>query len=226
MNKDIIGKNIQSMFWEPAIDYANAIEPITFETDEELPPQQEKWDKVHKAYTQGVKDVIDYILANFKLEVILPIKEETEEEKRIRLRDSYEYHSTCARATIFPGKSIEEVSAILLDKRIEETYKFVNDLLLNTTPMNTKETRHYVVELIQKRIDFQVIVKCDEENNPPEVIDENILIAQLFWNTPYDAKGPQIHRSTLVFGEESQIDKYQKQYLLDNELYKFIEKGI
>jgi hypothetical protein len=146
--------------------------------------------------------------------------------KRKRLRDSYEYHDMCARATIHPGKTIDEVKQIQLEKRIDDTYKFVNELLLNTTPMNTQETRKYVVELIQKRIDHEVIVKCDEENNSPEVIDMDLLVAELFWNVPYDAKTPQIQHSILVFGKQEQIDKYQKQYLLDNELFKFIEKGI
>jgi hypothetical protein len=154
-----IKEDIKSMFWEPAIDYANAIEAITFETDEEIQAQQERWDKIHKAYGRGVEDVTDFILSNYKLEKILPVKEETEDEIRIRLRSDFEYHDMCARATLHPGKTLEEVKFIHMEKRIEDAYKFINEILQNTTPMNTPETRKYVVELIQKRIEYMVNCK-------------------------------------------------------------------
>jgi hypothetical protein len=271
-----IKEDIQSMFWEPAIDYANAVEPITFETDAELPAQQEKWDKVHKAYSKGVTDVLEYIFNNYNVfgdadqkkelnkeycqcdspdrdsgytycqrcnknvsdarmrflvgkdEMFkMPASEpDPDEVMRLKLRDDYEYHDMCARATIHPGKTIDDVKVIHMQKRIEDAYKFINDLLLNTNPMNTPETRKYVVELIQKRINHEVIVRCNEENNPPDIIDENLLIAELFWNVPYDIAAPQISRTVLVFGSEEQIGKYQKQYLLDNEMFKFIQKGL
>ena len=262
------------MFFEPAIDYANSIEAITFETDAEIQAQQERWDKIHKAYGRGVKDVIEYMLANYKIlpkeftekdsmycqcpepdrdtgyiycqrcyknvsdarmrfltgkdeMFLMPAKEEDLEElQRKRLRDSYEYNDMCARATLHPGKSIDEVKHIQLEKRIEDTYKFVNELLLNTKPMNTPETRKYVVELIQKRIDHQVIVRCNEENNSPEIIDSNLLIAELLWNVPYDSKGPQILKSVLVFGDKVAVENYNFQNFLDNETFKFIQKGI
>jgi hypothetical protein len=221
-----IKEDIKSMFWEPAIDYANTVEPITFETDEELPAQQERWDLVHKAYGKGVEDVIDFVMANYKLKVIVPVKKETEEETRLKLRDSFEYHDMCARATLHPGKSIDDVKQIHLNRRIEDTYKFVNEILLNTTPMNTPETRRYVVDLIQKRIEYNVIVRCNEENNPPDVIDQNLLIAELLWNVPYDSKGPQMLKSVLVFGNKIDVENYNFQNFLDNETFKFIQKGI
>lgn len=156
-----------------------------------------------------------------------PAKEPDQEEiKRRLMRNDFEWNDICARATLYPGKSIEEVKHIQLEKRIEDTYKFVNDLLLNTKPMNTPETRKYVVELIQKRIDHQVIVRCNEENNSPDIIDQNLLIAELLWNLPYDIKEPQMLKSILVFGDKVAVENYAFQNFLDNETFKFISKGI
>jgi hypothetical protein len=265
-----IKDDIKSMFWEPAIDYANAVEPITFETDEELPAQQERWNKVHKAYGKGVEDVLEFISDNYDVRLKIPCKyckckdpdresgqiyckkchkdisngrmkflanpgekfeipakeEDPEEVQRKRLRNDFEYHDKCARATLHPSKTLEEVNFIHMEKRIEDAYKFINEILQNTTPMNTPETRKYVVELIQKRIEYQVIVRCNEENNPPDVIDQNLLIAELMWNVPYDNKGPAIQKSTLIFGDKAAVEKYQFSWMIDNETFKFIEKGI
>jgi hypothetical protein len=71
-----------------------------------------------------------------------------------------------------------------------------------------------------------VIVRCNEENNPPDVIDQNLLIAELMWNVPYDNKGPAIQKSTLIFGDKAAVEKYQFSWMIDNETFKFIEKGI
>ena len=226
MDKNKIANDLQLMFWEPAIDYASSVEPITFETDAELPAQQEKWNKVQKAYSRGAKDAIDFITANYKLEEILPVNPETPEEKESRIMSEGEFNDMCARATLFPGKSIEEVKVIQLQKRIESTYEFINELLLNTIPMNTPETRKYVADLIQRRVNFNVIVRCNEENNPPDAIDGNVLIAELMWNRPYDVSTPQLRKSTLIFGDKKAVEKYQFEWMLDNENLKFIEKGI
>ena len=229
-----IKEDVRQMFWEPAIDYANAVEPVTFETDEEMAVKQKKWYKVHNAYNKGVDDVLEYISNNYNIygsadqtkelnkefcqcpepdrdsgyvycqrcnknvsparmrfltgkdEMFnLPSEEpDPEELKRKRLRDSCEYHSMCARATLFPGKSIDEVKRIQQNRRIEEAYNFVNDILCNTKLINTIETRQWVIKMLQGRLDA-VVVRCNEELNTSEVIDQNLLIAEAMWNSDY-----------------------------------------
>ena len=266
-----IKEDIKSMFWEPAVDYASSIIPFDESPDEN--EQQLLWDKIHRAYTKGVEDVLEYVFNNYNIygsanqtkelnkeycqcefpdrdsgyvycqrcnknvsparmrflvgkdEMFdLPSDESDPEElKRKRLRDRGEYHSLCARATLYPGKSIEEVKRIQQNKRIEEAYNFVNDILCNEkNKMNTPETRQWVIKLLQGRLDA-VVVRCNEELNSPDVIDQNLLVAEAMWNSDYSNEY-QIKKVLLVFGEIQQVEKYQRQHYFDNETYKFIQK--
>jgi hypothetical protein len=263
-----IKDDIKQMFWEPAIDYANAVEPITFETDAELPAQQERWNKVHKAYAKGVEDVLEFISDNydFRLKIPskyckckdpdreqgqiyckkchkdisngrmkflanpnetfnVPAKEDDADELRRKLRREYDYHSMCARATLFPGKTIEEVKDILYYKRVEEAYKQVNDALNSGLLfMNDNGTQHWVINELQKYFDYDVTIRCDDTNNPSDVIDQNLLIARVIRNTSDGKLGYRY--VDMVFGAKDQVEKYTNQQLLDNETFKFIQKGI
>jgi hypothetical protein len=146
-----------------------------------------------------------------------------EELERKNLRER-EYNNLCARATLYPGKTIDEVIKILQHQRIEIAYKSVNDILCNTKPINNRETRQWVIKMLQRKLDA-VVVRCDEELNSPEVIDQNLLIAEAIWNSDYSNEY-QIKKVLLVFGEIQQVEKYQRQHYFDNETYKFIQKGI
>lgn len=155
------------------------------------------------------------------------VKEPDQEEIiRRRLRNDFEYNTMCARATLYPGKSIEEVKELFLHQRINEAYEYVNDILCNETEINDKKTRKWVVQVLKDRIENNVILKCDEENNSPEIVDNNLLVVDLFWNIPYNAPTCQTQKVRLVFGKEEQVLKYQKQFYMDYEMIKFIQKGI
>lgn len=141
-----------------------------------------------------------------------------------KLRNDYEYNSLCARATLYPGKTIDEVNDIHFKQRIKEAYNFVNDVLVYGTLMNTKETRDWVINRLKERIENGVTVKCDEENNSPEVVDQNILIAKVM-SKPKNGLPGYIYFD-MIFGDAEQVAKYQDKYYLDNRMFNFIEKGL
>ena len=141
-----------------------------------------------------------------------------------KLRNDYEYNNLCARATLYPGKTIDEVDDIHFKQRIKEAYNFVNDVLVYGMLMNTKGTRDWVICRLIERIENGVTVKCDEENNSPEVIDQNILIAKVMWK-PKDGQAGYKYVN-MIFGNAEQVAKYQEKYYLNELFNNFIEKGI
>ena len=225
MNKEEIKSDLQQMFWEPAIDYASNIVPITFETDEEVIEVQKEWERVHKAYTKGVNDAIDFIFANYDVKKLgEPQSIETPEDKELRIQSEIDYNNFCARATLYPDKSIEEVKHMQKMQRIKEAYDFINGVFMNGIMFNDVETRRWVIEKLQGRLK-DCIAKCDEENNPPEIIDKNLLIAKVMWNSDY-SKTWDVSYVDMIFGAPEQVTEYQKNLYLDNETFKFIEKGL
>lgn len=174
------------------------------------------------------KDISDgrmRFLANPGEKFEIPAKEEDIEEiKRKQLRRDFEYNNMCARATLYPGKTIEEVKELQFIERIKESYEFVNTVLCNTMAINTEETRRYVIDTLQKRLEFDAVVICNEENNPPEIIDKCLLIAKLLWNSNDGQMGQKYIE--IIFGNPISVSAYQNQQLLDNETFKFIQKGI
>lgn len=150
------------------------------------------------------------------------------DEKRLKeekLRDEGEFNNLCARATLYPGKSIEEVQDIQYMERLETSYKFINSVLLGTTPMNDKKTRQWVTKTLAGRLSkYGVVVKCNGENNPPNVIDQNLLLARVMRTDPKCTAG--FKYVDLLFGELEQVKKYTDELLINQRLFNFIEKGI
>jgi hypothetical protein len=72
-------------------------------------------------------------------------------------------------------------------------------------PSNDSKLRSYVKKYLEKGLPGAT-VKCDEENNAPDVVDGNCLVARVCW----DKKdlGETVYR-TLIFGEESQVEKFK-----------------
>jgi hypothetical protein len=96
---------------------------------------------------------------------------------------------------------------------IKDVYYKLNKEFLNKQPYNDKQTRFETIwklmhpiekgfdKLVQEenrfsRIDVRVI--CDEENNTPEVIDKNILVARVEWKL--NKLDETIHYVDLTFG--------------------------
>ena len=142
-----------------------------------------------------------------------------------KIMDEIDHNNMCARATLYPEKSIEEVQDLQYVERLEVSYKFINSVLLGTKPMNEKKTRQWVTKTLAGRLSkYGVVVKCNEENNPPNIIDKNLLIARVMRNHANDQPGYKF--INLIFGEFEQVKKYNEEYLLNQRLFNFIEKGI
>lgn len=97
---------------------------------------------------------------------------------------------------------------------IKDVYYKLNEEFLSKQPYNNKQTRFETIwklmHPIEKRfynllqeenrfsgIDVRVI--CDEENNTPEVIDKNILVARVEWKL--NKLDETIHYVDLTFGD-------------------------
>ena len=265
-----IKEDIKSMFWEPAVDYASSIIPFDESPDEN--EQQLLWDKIHRAYTKGVDDVLEYVFNNYNIygsanqtkstedlkkcvdavvycqceepdrdsgyiycqrchKNVSPARmrflvekdemfeipaEEPDPEtlKRIKLRENFEYNDMCARATLHPGKSIDEVKVIQFNSRIEAAYTDINERLCNSMPFNEPHTREWVISALKNWFGTNCFVKCNDENNPPDVVDQSLLIAQVTWNSDYSREHQHKHVS-MIFGDKERVERYQTQHLLD-----------
>jgi hypothetical protein len=142
-----------------------------------------------------------------------------------KIMDVIDYNSMCARATLYPGKSIAEVEDIQFMNRVEESYKFINSVLLGTMPMNNRQTREWVQKTLEGRLNkYNVVAKCNDENNPSDVIDNCLLVARIMRNNP--DKSPGFRFMDLIFGEELRVKEYHMQHYFDNAIYAYIGKGI
>lgn len=141
-----------------------------------------------------------------------------------KIMDDIEYNNMCARATLYPSKSIKEVEDLQYMERVETSYKFINQVLSGTTPMNDKKTRQWVTKTLEGRLKkYGVVVQCTEENNNPEIIDKNLLLARVMRNSNTHVGYKFID---LVFGTEEEVKKYTQQIYIDNKIFNFIAKGI
>jgi len=96
-----------------------------------------------------------------------------------------------------------------IGEKINEIYNNLNKRLLDNDSINTVTTRSVVKhnlkqELVGKEFTYPIKIKCDEENNSPEVLEGNILIAKLMWKD--DTKTSHYHN--LIFGKEEDVKKY------------------
>jgi hypothetical protein len=162
----------------------------------------------------------DFILAEYLASCLKTF------DRTMKQRDSwYKKNNICAKATLYPGKSIAEVEDIQFMDRMEESYKFINSVLLGTEPMNVKQTRQWVQKVLEGRLKkYSVVVKCNEENNPVDVIKNCLLVARIMRPNPDRSSGYRF--TDLIFGDEQKVRDYQIQHYFDSNLYSFIEKGI
>lgn len=145
------------------------------------------------------------------------------EQQSVLLFDDIDFNNLCARATLYPGKSIEEVQDMQYVQRLEESYKFINAVLLGTKPMNTQETRQWVTKTLEGRLKkYGVVAQCSETNNLPEIIDQNLLIAKVMRNN--NMGGTKF--IDLIFGEDEAVKKFTLEKYADQQMSNFIQKGI
>ena len=97
--------------------------------------------------------------------------------------------------------------------KINKIYQSVMSELAFPGNFNTKETRQKYTVLITTKLndvtkqEFQI--KCDEENNSIELIDDCLLCVRISWK--YDAS-PAYKYVDLIFGNIEQIKKLGHKY--------------
>lgn len=89
-------------------------------------------------------------------------------------------------------------------QKIQEVYGSIMTEFLRNPTMNTPELRSGILERLCRELPGAG-VKCDEENNPPEIIDQNVLVARISWIQD----GGLMH-TNLYFGDYESIRNLKK----------------
>lgn len=95
-------------------------------------------------------------------------------------------------------------------EKIKEVYERINNEFLSMSPfgpMNSKNFRTEFKERLENEI-VNSVIKCDGENNPPEVIDFCCLVAKVSWIENYQEK-----YCNLIFGQPEQAMILQQKLL-------------
>lgn len=88
--------------------------------------------------------------------------------------------------------------------KINDVYERINSDILSTNPfgvINTRGFRNKIKNMLIDELDDCEIV-CDETNNPPDVIDNNCLVAKVLWRKQNQLKYEYVN---LVFGVPEQV---------------------
>lgn len=93
--------------------------------------------------------------------------------------------------------------------RIKLAYYEVNNLLLinHQYEMVNKKLRDFVyISMMEKLNDVIDKIICDESNNPPDIVDDGIIICRVIWNI--DVNSPSsFDYIDLPFGKLNIINK-------------------
>ena len=94
-------------------------------------------------------------------------------------------------------------------EKIQEVYERINNEFLSMStfgPMNSKNYRTEFKQRLENEI-VNSVIKCDEENNPPDVIDFCCLVAKVSWTENHQQK-----YCDLIFGQPEQVIKLQRNF--------------
>jgi len=91
--------------------------------------------------------------------------------------------------------------------KVKRTYEIMLDDIINHPfYFNDKDFRLAIVERLKSEVKSEIIVICNEENNPSSIIDQNALVAKVLWKEDgYD------FYTNLIFGSPETIEKLQKE---------------
>jgi hypothetical protein len=84
--------------------------------------------------------------------------------------------------------------------KIKRVYNEINDKYVNEGLLNDKKFRERLKKDLLSMLGTEIIVRCDEANNNPSIVDMNIAVVDLRWNENHC-----YHNCTLAFGREDQI---------------------
>jgi hypothetical protein len=92
---------------------------------------------------------------------------------------------------------------------IDNAYFNINTVVRNLQKTNNKKNREWVKVILKKEIDKKIEVICDETNNPPSVLDHNVLVAYLY----YKLNNVVIEKE-LIFGKTKDIIQFKADLLV------------
>lgn len=73
--------------------------------------------------------------------------------------------------------------------------------------MNDQITRQFIKDYYVKKLGYEIAIKCDEENNTPSLIDDNLLMVRISWRE--EDMPMNEHKSVdLYYGNPTHISKY------------------
>ena len=90
---------------------------------------------------------------------------------------------------------------------ILKVYQTINEEICRKNEFNDQKTRKKYKDLFSNMID-DVDIKCDEENNPPTIIDHCVMVARVSWKS---TSNKTIY-TNLVFGQPEQVENIQRNY--------------
>ena len=92
---------------------------------------------------------------------------------------------------------------------IDNAYFNINTVVRNMYNINHGETEKWIKEMLIKEIGEKIDVICDDSNNPPSVIDYNVLVACVY----YKLNNTVIEKE-LIFGKAKNIVQFKADLLV------------
>jgi hypothetical protein len=102
-----------------------------------------------------------------------------------------------------------EVSNTDMMALIDNAYVNINTVVRNLERITGEETKKWIKEMLIKEIGEKIDVICDDSNNPPSVLDYNVLVAYVY----YKHNNTVIERE-LIFGKTKDIIQYKADLLV------------
>jgi hypothetical protein len=197
--------HLYTLFTQPAHDYANM--NMTIQVDpskEEI--QDHIWTREFNAYQQGVKDVLDFILANHDL---LPKSPEDQKDQRleaagVRADQSVRNNHDAIREKLRTAKK-GNYAGDWMSENVGNAYKKIQSIVENLKDFsNTHMNREWLINRLKQNIGYQTDIICDETNNTADVMDSHVIIARVYWKEENIIKYQE-----LIFGNLDDVLNYQ-----------------
>jgi hypothetical protein len=92
---------------------------------------------------------------------------------------------------------------------IDNAYFNINTVVRNLEKTNDEKTYEWIKAILKKEIGEKIEVICDETNNPPSVLDYNLIIAYVY----YKLNNTVIEKE-LIFGKAKDIIQFKADLLI------------
>jgi len=84
-----------------------------------------------------------------------------------------------------------------IENKVNTVRNEINEMLSGKMP--NRETRELAKALLTEKIDFECTIKCDEENNPSDIVDQECIVAQIMYDNKNDGSHKYMY---VVFGDD------------------------